>query len=315
MQSDFQIFRYSPEHASEWNDLVATASNGLFLFNRGFMDYHNDRFQDASLMVRRKGKLVGVFPANQSDRTLYSHQGLTYGGWILNSAITTSMTFDIFQEFVSYLSNQALFERLIYKCIPNIYCRHEAEADRYALFSLGAKLIRRDIASVKKLSFTLPRDKGRRNNILKSQRAGLQFYSSTDFATFHQILTRVLLRHGARPTHNLAELELLASRFPANIKLCGAFKNDQMLAGSILFDYGHVVHTQYLASSEKGKECGALDGLIDWIEQQHAPTHQYLGFGISTESDGKILNRGLSDHKDGHGGRGIAHDFYELMIE
>lgn len=46
------------------------------------MDYHADRFQDASLMIYRKGQLYALLPANRLNNILYSHQGLTYGGLI-----------------------------------------------------------------------------------------------------------------------------------------------------------------------------------------------------------------------------------------
>ena len=46
----FEIVRYTAEKADEWNAFVAESKNGTFLFNRGYMDYHADRFVDHSLM-------------------------------------------------------------------------------------------------------------------------------------------------------------------------------------------------------------------------------------------------------------------------
>ena len=47
------IRRYTPEKADEWNRFVAQSKNGTFLFDRRYMDYHADRFQDHSLMFYR----------------------------------------------------------------------------------------------------------------------------------------------------------------------------------------------------------------------------------------------------------------------
>ena len=47
------------------------------------MDYHNDRFKDHSLMVFKDDKLIALLPANIVDFNLRSHQGLTYGGFLL----------------------------------------------------------------------------------------------------------------------------------------------------------------------------------------------------------------------------------------
>jgi hypothetical protein len=75
-----EILRYSPEHASDWDAFVDNSRNGTFLFRRGYMDYHADRFADHSLMAVSSGKLMAVLPANEAEGTLWSHQGLTYGG-------------------------------------------------------------------------------------------------------------------------------------------------------------------------------------------------------------------------------------------
>src|SRR5690606_10487106 len=79
----YKIQKYQPTDISLWNNFVAQSKNGTFLFRRDFMDYHQDRFQDYSLLIFEDNKLVAVFPANKVGNTIYSHQGLTYGGLVL----------------------------------------------------------------------------------------------------------------------------------------------------------------------------------------------------------------------------------------
>ena len=71
----FEIKRYTPDLATEWNQFVATSKNGTFLFDRNYMDYHADRFTDFSLMIYRRGKLYALLPGNVDGDTFYSHQG------------------------------------------------------------------------------------------------------------------------------------------------------------------------------------------------------------------------------------------------
>src|ERR1700691_865424 len=80
----FSVERYTPDRKNEWDAFVSGAKSSTFLFYRDYMDYHQDRFTDHSLMVFRDGELAGLLPANLNAKgTLISHEGLTYGGLAL----------------------------------------------------------------------------------------------------------------------------------------------------------------------------------------------------------------------------------------
>ena len=70
---------------------MSKGKNSTFLFQRDFMDYHSDRFMDHSLLVFKDEKLIAVLPGNQVDNTVYSHQGLTYGGLIVHKKAINSL--------------------------------------------------------------------------------------------------------------------------------------------------------------------------------------------------------------------------------
>jgi hypothetical protein len=123
-----------------------------------------------------------------------------------------------------------------------------------------------------------------------------------------------LRKHDAQPVHTLAELGLLAERFPHNVKLYGAYLDGVMIAGTILFETPWVAHTQYLAASDQGREIGALDLLLDRLIGETYKDKKYVSFGISTEGGGTVLNEGLIAQKEGFGGTSFVHDFYELAI-
>ena len=90
-----EVHRYTQDRRTEWDNFVRGAKNSTFLFLRGYMDYHSDRFRDCSLMFYdERNRLVGLLPANLAEDTLYSHRGLTYGGLLMTSGSKTAVVRD-----------------------------------------------------------------------------------------------------------------------------------------------------------------------------------------------------------------------------
>ena len=81
------IASYTADQVKTWDDFVNRSKMPMFMFNRGFMDYHADRFQDASLMFYRDDELLAVLPASRHGDEIRSHGGLTYGGMISGEKI------------------------------------------------------------------------------------------------------------------------------------------------------------------------------------------------------------------------------------
>jgi hypothetical protein len=92
-------------------------------------------------------------------------------------------------------------------------------------------------------------------------------------------------------------------------------KNEDILAGVVIYESKNVAHAQYIASEEKGREIGALDMIFDYLINEYYKNKKYFDFGISTEKDGLYLNEGLIFFKEGFGARGVVHDFYEVNIK
>ena len=216
----FEIRRYTAQQADEWNQFVAQSKNGTFLFDRRYMDYHQDRFHDHSLMCYSNGRLVAVLPANANGGVLYSHQGLTYGGLVMSTQLTMGETMALFGEMNAGLAQQG-FAKVVYKAVPWIYHRMTAEEDLYALFHVcKARIVARDYATNIFMPNPLRWERVRRRGVSRAQRAGLTVERSDDFAPFWQVLTDNLgTKYGVRPVHSVSEIELLHSRFPEQIVL------------------------------------------------------------------------------------------------
>ena len=310
----FEIVRYTASHKYEWNQFVAQSKNGTFLFDRNYMDYHNDRFEDHSLLFYKKGKLYALLAANEKDHILYSHQGLTYGGLITTVKTTTDEVLQIFQELNAYYK-RAGFHKIIYKAIPSIYHKWPSEEDLYALTSIcQARLIMRDISSTILLNKQFPFTESRKSGMRKASQAGIQISESDDFDAFWNILQANLHnKYGINPVHTAAELKLLKSRFPHQIRLFLATLDDKPLGGTILFITPTVVHTQYISANEEGKQKGAIDLLFKEILKMDWNV-DYFDFGKSTSTESCELNRKLIFQKEGFGGRGVCYDTYEWTL-
>lgn len=317
-----EIKRYTPKDAAEWNNFVWKSRQGTFLFDRNYMDYHQDRFHDHSLMFYYKGRLYAILPANETadedKKILYSHQGLTYGGLLTCSKVTAEVCIDIFQALKDYLL-QNDFQLCIYKAMPWIYQSIPSEEDLYALSYIGkAKLIAREISTTIFLNAPLRFSEQRRRGIKKAVSHGLSVGFTKfpkDITDFWDLLDKNLWqRHNTHPVHSKEELQLLMHRFPDHI-LCFVVKKDEtIIGGSIVYTTPQVIHTQYIAANELGKELGALDALFDFILHKCPWNALYFDFGKSTEDAGKYLNKNLIHQKEGFGGRGVIYDTYQWEI-
>ena len=313
--SQLKVVQYDAGHKREWDDFVARAKNGIFLFQRDYMEYHADRFTDASLLFFDGGeRLVAVLPASLHDDVVSSHGGLTFGGFVTDDRMKVALMLEAFDAAKTHLRERGA-ATFIYKAIPHIYHRVPAEEDLYALYRHGARLFRRDISSTVWMQERLPFSKGRRYAAKQAQKRGLRLDRSHDFATFMAIEEDVLgEKYGTRPVHTAAEIGMLAARFPDNIKLFAAYDGETMLAGVIVYESEQVAHAQYISATGEGKQGGALDLIISHLINEYYAHKKYFDFGSSTEDQWRYLNAGLIENKQGFGGRGVVYDFYEVAL-
>lgn len=311
---DLDVYKYTHDQRQLWNDFLNSAKNGLFMFNRNYMEYHQDRFEDHSLMFCQNGEVLALLPCCRMGDVLCSHAGLTFGGFVTNEKMRSSLMLECFDSLVNYMKLEK-FQSLIYKAIPHIYHRQPAEEDLYALFRNSASIIKAEPSTTIYLQNPLKISRGRKPHISQAKRCGVQVTESTDFQNYIEIVNQVLdSRHHAKAVHTAEELARLQSLFPENIKLFTASCLGKMMAGTVVFVYPDLVHTQYLAANDEAREIGALDLVLYELIEKYKKTRKYFDFGISTEDGGRVLNEGLIQQKETFGGRTIAHLTFELKI-
>ena len=306
--------RYNSSLASEWDRVVEESRNGTFLFKRNYLDYHSDRFSDHSLMFELGGEIVALLPANQKEGVIYSHQGLTYGGVIMTSRCKGAVVLEIFEKMIGYYRANGI-KAIIYKPVPHIYHIKPSEEDIYALYRYKAELYSCGISSTIDLTQEICFNSLRIRGVKKALANNVEIKEEFNFAPFWEMLTQNLQqRHSVSPVHTLKEIEMLRDRFPENIRLYTASQSNELLAGVVIYETATCIHSQYIASSQKGRDLSALDLLFLNLIKERYKEYRYFDFGISTESNGDILNNGLLSQKEGFGATATIYNSYKITL-
>lgn len=314
---NYIIRQYKKENKTIWNTFIGNAKNATFLFNRDYMDYHSDRFEDFSILIFDKSeKLVAVLPANRVGDTVYSHQGLSYGGLVLQSKIKLEEVIYIVQSLLSFLEENHI-NKLQLKLLPSIYFEKSSQEIDYVLFLANAKLIRRDSSSVIDLLNSFSYSEIRKRGIKKAVANQLIIKEENSFNSFwNEILIPNLENtHNAKPVHSLQEITLLKERFQGNIRQFNVYYKDTIVGGTTIFETETVAHAQYISANETKTELGSLDFLFDFLIKNIFNQKRFFDFGISNENQGLKLNGGLSYWKESFGASTIVHDFYEINTD
>lgn len=312
----FEFVPYSPQFAREWNGFVDASRNGTFLLRRDYMDYHSDRFRDASLIATLKGRPVALLPACVlPDGTLSSHAGLTYGGWVLPPAhLDGAAILALFGQWIDY-ARAAGYSAIDYKPVPTVFQSSPSQEDIYALWRCGFSLSAVNLSSAIDLRRPWKFNMSKRQQLRKAQACGITVTECTDFAPFWQILGDCLAeRHDAAPVHSLAEIQLLASRFPHNIRLFVVSDSQGPQAGVCVYDTGLVAHSQYAATSPRARSRYYLTALYHHLLSETFAHRDFFDFGTSNEQGGRLLNAGLLNQKYSMGATGVVYQRFSLTL-
>lgn len=315
MQIDWAIRRYQKEDAAMWDKLVAESRQGTLLHFRGYMDYHADRFQDYSLIACRKGKPIAILPANLVENRLYSHQGLTYGGWLTPiSHFDGSDMLELFDAWIHWCKDNEISE-IFYKTVPHIYHRIPAEEDLYALSRYCATPWITNLSSVIDMREIPAMNTLQKRHLKKATSLSPWIRETSSADEFMPVLTDCLQsRHDASPVHTVAELKMLKERFPGNIRFFLSGSGDETEAEVCIYDTAGVAHCQYIATTETGRDNGTLTFLMHHLITDTFKSRSYFDFGTSNEDGGKVLNSGLIHQKVGLGGRGVAYQSFHIKL-
>jgi hypothetical protein len=316
----YKLVKYDEDLQAIWDNLVTDSVSGTFLHTRKFLSYHGGKFEDQSLLVYdQRDVLRAVFPAAvdlENSTTIVSHPGITYGGILHNGWLRGRRCLDALKQ-ICFFYGAAGFEEIKYKAVPWIYHSFPAQDDIYALFRLEADRYRVDLSSTIDLRNRGPVSQRRVRALRKARKSGLKI--SEDFnnlAAYWSILEQNLMdKYHKMPVHTPADVYLLKEKFPEEIELVTAVGDDQVFAGSLLFNSSRVSHAQYFASSSDGRDAGALDLVVEHcLNRAEKLNKRFFDFGISSEEQGTYLNDSLHTFKGEFGAGASIYEFFKIKL-
>lgn len=328
-----ELYTYEKKNEREWDQFVEMeALNGTFLQTRRFLEYHpSERFLDNSLLFMDKGKIIAVCPAciveSYGKKVFFSHKGATFGGLVIDKRwYTWEKVSQIIQNFEHYIQSQG-FDEIVLKMTPNIYTnksmnlfefafqyfnyKQYCELNTYIDLTKGEEEIRKSL------------DRNKIRTLKKACNNNLYFSvlnEDEEIKRFYNLLNMNLKKYGLLPIHTLEEImEFKKERLKHEVQFYGVFKDKRMLAGGMLFSFWNrkvkVLHAQNLSADLNFLDTGAISYLYySVIMEAKRKGYQKLSWGISTENEGKIINKGLVRNKESYGSEYYLNRTYKKML-
>ena len=279
------------------------------------MEYHSDRFKDASYLVLKKNNVVAVLPANSVDDIIHSHQGLSYGGLILKPSLKLNEVILIFEALLNQLSIDG-FKTLDLKFIPDFYVLQSTNELKYLVHILNAELYKRDVLSVLDLKSSLPYNSSTKQAIKQAEDQSFKVKEVEEVESFWNelLIPNLKKRHQAKPVHSATEMQKLKQRFPFNIRQFNVYNDDLLISGCTVFETKTTAHVQYIAGSAVKSERVAIDYLHHYLISRVFNEKYFFDFGASTTNKGKNINEGLLFWKERFGARTYTQDFIRINL-
>lgn len=313
---NYYIKRYQKSDYANWNSFIGQAKNATFLFHRDFMEYHEDRFEDFSLIVLDGEKWVAVLPANIVGTVIFSHQGLTYGGLIYSANIKAAIIGELLDCLLSFFKDNNI-QSFYFKSIPFFYLSSGNMETEFFLLNKGAFLEKKEMNLAINLALPLTISRSKLKHFRKTDAHNLQLVEETELDSFWELVLRPRLqeKYNAKPVHSLEEITKLKTLFPLNIKQFSVYHKDVIVAGVTLFETKMVVKSQYGATTKKGEELRALDfAFITLIEKYKKQGTLFFDMGLANDGNEKGFHAGLLQQKEELGCSVYGQDFYKMNL-
>lgn len=312
---NYTIRKYTSADYSQWNDFINQAKNATFLFHRDFMEYHQDRFEDYSLIVENEKGWVAVLPANRVEDKVFSHQGLTYGGLVFMDDFDRPTVISIFECLLNYLKTNQ-FKTFFIKPILPFYTNKNFIEIESSLVQKNANLYRKDMNLFIDFKSDYSISKSKLKHFRRVSSLGLEIREDINFRLFWEevLIPRLHEKHNAKPVHSIDEIEYLHSKFPQNIKQYNVYFDNEIIAGITLFVFKNGVKSQYGATTSLGEKMRALDFLFITLINEFKEKVSFFDMGTVSENQGKSFNPGLLKQKEELGCSISDQNYYSLEL-
>ncbi len=318
------VERFQPVQAAEWQEFLGSSNNGTLFHDLRFLSYHPPgRFDTHHLVFRRDGDSVALLPAaivREADgrRILKSPYGASIGGCVLRVGTSAEVVLAMVEALQEYAADTHL-AGIELRLGPSILARCPNDDLAFALTARGFALTRRWLCHV----IALPADpaqvlagiptRSRRRYARYALRQGVvpEEAGPERLDEFYAMLEANRARHGARPTHTLADLQALWAAVPERVKLFLFTLENRPIAGGLVFELNQrVAYVFYVCHDERFEQYRATSLAVAHVMEHYAAGgFRYLDLGPSTFDD-LTLNRGLAEFKEELGATGFCRDTY-----
>jgi hypothetical protein len=318
------VHPYRPDDAAAWDAFVHNARNGTVFHTRQFLAYHPaDRFTDASLILKDGDAIVGVLSAAVKDGMLVAHPGASYGGLVIGADASVTDTGAMLDAVIAHAKEQGHRGLSMLRLPPASLQKKYSEDQQYWLYQKGFSMTRCEMDGAIDLVGLTPETilaslTGKcRNMIKQAERAEIEIRLSNDFAEYWPLLEGVLEgRHGAKPTHTVAEMQKLHELLPEGFRLLAAYKDGAMVGGIVLVTiHDQALYTLYMAQEYASQQYHPMHLLVlEAIKLALKENRRVLHLGVSTEDGGKAVNEGLFFFKESFGCKPVRRESWEFTF-
>ncbi|AUC80787.1 hypothetical protein CW733_01005 [Lacinutrix sp. Bg11-31] len=250
-------------------------------------------------MVFKDEKLFAVLPANRKGNQLFSHQGLSYGSFVISKKTRIPDYFNAISALLKWINAEGFLEINI-KQLPFIYNKNIAEEFEYVLGEIDYNIVANNSYYVLDNLKEYKPNRNRARGIKKAQKQMELVDSGMDYFWKNILIKNLKNKFGVKPVHTYSEIASLQAKFPNEIKFYAAKEGTALHAGVVLFITKNVVHFQYSSGKEDRDETGALDFLFDVIIKKYS-NYKYISFGSAATDDTLKIDSGLAYWKESFG--------------
>lgn len=254
-----------------------------------------------------------MLPANKVENTLYSHQGLSYGGILVKSNLTTVGYFELLEKILLFLESIKI-KTFQLKELPSIYQKGTNEQLQLAAHMLAAKTLKTDTYYAFETALYMP-NRNRKRAINTAIKKGIEIKEEQGLKFFWDmvLIPNLNNKFNVSPVHSISEITKLQEHFSDEIRFFSAYEKTELKAGVVMFITDNVAHFQYSSGREDRSENAALDFLFDAIIKKYSHK-KHISFGSSSEKEGKKINKGLAYWKESFGAQIYVQKTYEIQV-
>ena len=273
--------------------------NEPFISSQKFLEKGTKGFDIKQAVLHKEDQPIisALLEVNKDEAWLIKHS--TFG--FFNHYINDKLAIRYFLSNLLHWSKSRTLKRIYIK-LPSISLYKNTPLVLQEALSLGFSI---EMAQINTIIFPdeLKLTKGRKHQVKKGKKNGAYDFNQISLLqNDYELILQNLKKHNTKPLHSLSELNDFAISFNGKVKFHKAKLNNCVESLVVTFDYGNTIHTQYIASSDYGKEQGLQDHLLFSLITNSLNSGKKFSFGISNEPEDNALNYGLLAYKTSFGG-------------